>query len=183
MYKYEGPRFKNRPVKVFWAGWESDTYRLGSQGWEISAEQDIMSMNMRLAIRHPKMDIVGITDIESYAYESLMRDMSPIALPTMLQFRTLGRQIMINTMGGSGFDFTPVDFRPQYLDSKIERLEDFANFTPIEIPTEQVYLREANMAEILKVAAERQESINGNMRKLNLDGVKIRNLHTELRIV
>ncbi len=47
-----GPRILSRPLRVHWAGWETDTYRLQRSGWKISAMQDVRGNRLQMAFRH-----------------------------------------------------------------------------------------------------------------------------------
>lgn len=182
-------RIRNRPIKLYWAGWETDTYRLGSEGWEISAEQDIHNHQMRIAINHSKARIQGISNIDSYAYQEFMSDIdfSP-RIPTMLRFDDLSRQIYINSMRNREVTFQPVDYRPHYIDTEIKSLHDFANFSSPEIAKNEVFLHEANINQILEMALQKQaphqEEIRREMiKRQEIRQMKTGKLHTELRLV
>lgn len=63
------PRVFNRPVPVYWAGFESDTYRLEREGWSFDAEQDVRRQTIRLAMHHSGCQMTGITEIADWHYE------------------------------------------------------------------------------------------------------------------
>lgn len=182
----------NAPIRLYWAGWETDTFSLAKQGWQISAEQNVMNNRMRIAIRHPEAEIQGITEIEEFLYREMTdgRMHSPV-IPTTLQFSTLQRQVFVNTMSHSGeFDFRAIDPRPRYeYMSEIRNLEDFAHFeTTFETPKHEVYLHEANLNQILEMAIKKQEPEQKQIRKemlkrKELEEYRRGKLHTELRLV
>ena len=184
-------RLINRPIKLWWGGWETDTFKLGSEGWQISAEQDVARRKIRIAINHPEACVQGITEMEDFAYEQLMRNdmFSGITIPVMLRFQTMSREIYVNTMGSSEFSMSPVDFRPQIIENRICSLQDYANFqTIVEVPKTEVYLSEANLNQILEMALQKQEPEQERIRQEILRREEIRNLrlgtlHTELRLV
>lgn len=185
------PIMNNRPVKLYWAGWESDTYKLGCEGWEISAQQDVYNRQMRIAINHPKAEIRGMTEIDAFHYQELMNPNytgGTPTLPTMLHFEDIARQIYVQHMMSRDVAFHPVDFRPQYSEVEIQSLNDFANFAPLELPKNEIFLREANINQILAMALEKQAPDQERIRKemIQRDAIrkmKMGNLHTELRLV
>jgi hypothetical protein len=49
---------QNRPIPVNFAGWESDTYRLGRSGWQMAVETDPRRMIDRFMFHHKE---IGLT--------------------------------------------------------------------------------------------------------------------------
>lgn len=50
---------QNTPMPVHWAGWESNTYKLGACGWEIAIEEVLYNMSLELMMYHPKFGVVA----------------------------------------------------------------------------------------------------------------------------
>ena len=187
-------RFLNQPVKLWWAGWETDTLKLGREGWQISAHQDIRHDQMQIAIKHPKANIQGITFMESFAYRDWINGRGGFAsAPVSLRFELMGQEIRIHQMGSPAVrEFRPIDYRPRYDDawqSKITTLDDFAHFeTIVEEAQHEIYLHEANISQILDMAlqvqAPQQEQIRKDMiDRQEMDRLRRGKLHTELRLV
>ncbi len=181
-------RMLNKPVKLHWAGWETDTYRLGAEGWQISVEQDVLSNTMRIAINHPKAQIQGITQIEDFLFREMMDGFANPIIPTLLRFEVMGRQIYVNQMRSPDVSFAPVDFRPTMVENVIHSLDDFCNFAKLEIPKHEIFLHEANINQILEMALVRQEPDQERirqevMRTKELKEMRMGKLHTELRLV
>ena len=62
---FNNPRLQSPPIRVTWAGWQSDTYTLSRDGWEIAANEDfdhIFKQRVRVAMHHPTMKLYGISD-------------------------------------------------------------------------------------------------------------------------
>lgn len=178
----------NRPVQLNWAGWETDTYKLGQAGWQISAEQDVEQNRIQIAINHPEAQVQGISTIEEFLFQDMVRKNVHFVLPVTLKFETMSREIRITTIPASNINFQPIDFMPKIMERKIQSLNDFANFTVLEIPKNEVYLHEANIDQILKMALQRQvpeqERIRQEMRRQQeLKKFRLGTLHTELRLV
>jgi len=54
------------PIKVAFAGWESDTYTLSKSGWEVAFSQDrpidTSDLLLRVVFRHDKLKLLAVTD-------------------------------------------------------------------------------------------------------------------------
>lgn len=180
----------NRPIRLEWAGWQTDTFRLGQMGWQISAEQDIQYNQIRLAINHPKMEVQGLTMVDTFYFRDISEGRVNSSLPVMLQFEIMGKQIYLKNMQDANVAMHPVDWRPQITEMNIQSLSDFANFSTagIEMPKHEVYLHEANIDQILEMALVKQEPDQERIRQEMLRGQELRQmrmgtLHTELRLV
>lgn len=184
-------RIINNPIKLYWAGWETDTLSLHREGWQISAEQDLMRNTMRIAINHPKAEIKGMTEVNDFDYRRILdMGLSGPVLHTVLSFSTLGKNVFVRGVGVSNnFDFHAIDPRPKYVEEEIRELKDFANFeTVFEVPKHEVYLHEANLQQILDVALQKQEPEQERIRQEMLRNEELKQyrrgkLHTELRLV
>lgn len=183
------PKLLNRPVRVQWAGWETDTYQLGCAGWEISAQQDIHYNSMRIAINHPTIRVQGISNVDTFMFQDMMEGRCNPVLPVVLRFETMQHVVNVQSMKSPGIDFYAVDHMPRMVEQQIESLNDFANFgTAREMPKHEVYLHEANMNQILEMALQQQEPEQERIRSeiirsQELRQLRLGTLHTELRMV
>ena len=182
-------RILNKPVRLNWAGWETDTYQLGRLGWQISAKQDVYRNTMGIAINHPHLQIQGISIVEEFLFRELMEGRCAPRLPITLQFQTMAREVYINTVDSQEIGFSAVDFQPTVCESRITKLEDFANFKTIsEVPKNAIYLKEANIDQILQMALKKQAPEQDRirqevLRQQELQSLRMGTLHTELRLV
>lgn len=184
-------RIINRPIPVRWGGWETDTYRLMEDGWVLSAYQDVHYNKMQLAMKHPKLNVQGISMLADFDYEALLNGHT-FTVPFFLKFKSFAEQVHVHTAGNiSVNEFRPIDARPTYeAKHSISRLEDLANFPEIvpEVPENAIHLKEANMAQILEMALQRQEPEQERIREellqqRDLQKMRQGQLHTELRLV
>lgn len=182
-------RFLNQPIRLLWAGWETDTLQLGRAGWQISAEQDVQYNRMRIAINHPEAKVQGISTVEEFLFRDMMEGRCRPMLPVQLRFEIMSHQIYVNSMRDREVSFQAVDFRPQMMEQEIKSLSDFAHFSTIaEEAKHEIYLHEANIDQILEMALQRQapeqERIRQEMlRQQELKNLRMGTLHTELRLV
>ena len=139
-------------MKLYWAGWETDTYRLQQQGWRLSAQQDPMRGSIRLAIRHDELGIEGLTGSHGFDYRALI-DARPIRAPIGLSF--LARSIVIHEH--EPFDFRPIDAQPQVSQGKISSLADLCHFPTPLVRTKALILPEATVDDLLSGILERQQ--------------------------
>lgn len=156
-----GSRVLSQPIKLHWAGWETDTYKLQRAGWEISAAQDIQYRMLRLAIQHreheaqahlmfPHHDYYGLaagsgTSHMTHAYEG---DCAVV----------MGRQIMVEAPRSIA-EFSPIDATPQIIhDGRFSRLEDIAHFASALAQTQQIIVDEPSVDDLLAQILERQQA-------------------------
>lgn len=126
-----GERFLSQPIRVHWAGWESDTYRLQQMGWEIAAHQDVVGGRMQIALKHPKGHAMGISEVVPFDYRG-DRDWTRefYGSDFRVNFHDLARTINIHHHGAiaSWPSFELVDAMPQVSAAPVTRLEDLVHF-------------------------------------------------------
>ena len=61
-------RLLSKPVRLLWAGFESDTFALQRAGWSFAAQQNVYDNSMRLAMRHEKMRLTGISQVTEWEF-------------------------------------------------------------------------------------------------------------------
>jgi hypothetical protein len=121
----------SRPVKVHWAGWESDTLKLQSAGWEISAREDIAYQRLQLAIRHEGFRMHGLSNHTEFPY--MRRDVFVGVNGSYLDHLTLpinhmASHMMVQVPVDSGAVFQPVDCMPIWRGPELKGLAEFAHF-------------------------------------------------------
>jgi len=158
--RYTDHRILSRPVKVYWAGWETDTYRLQQAGWELSAEQCIEARSIRMIIRHNEIGMIGQTLTSEWDYERMLdygrfRGNSYEEPERFLQMRHMGRHIVVHNHGP--MDFRPIDAQPQLCTDEIKDLDDLAHFATPMVRTKALVLTDATVDQLLERALELQE--------------------------
>jgi hypothetical protein len=142
-------RILSEPVRLHWAGWESDTRRLQQAGWAISAEQDIPGATMRLAMRHEGCHIQGLTDRVPWSYmqETDFRVRPPLVLPVRFMASRFHVELIETP---SICSFRPIDAQPQFTRSEIRSLDDLAHFAVPLARTQEIVLPEESVPELLE---------------------------------
>jgi len=139
----------NRPIRLNWAGWQSDTATLQQHGWSFSAEQNIAAMQMRLAMRHERHQIFGLTAPMDYDFMGAAYcwdHHSQFEMPIQFMASRLTAQIMENRATA----FAPIDCQPMVIpERRIERIEDFAHFAPPLVRTQEIILPEEDVGDLL----------------------------------
>jgi hypothetical protein len=145
-------RILSRPLRVHWAGWETDTYRLQKCGWKISAYQDIRGSRLQMAFQHAGAGIEGITAELPYQYERAldMRESAYVDGMVLQVQRMLGETVMIHQMGDVSAMWSSVDAEPRYTQATITRLEDLAHFAGPLIRTNEIIVPEESIPELLE---------------------------------
>lgn len=144
---------QSAPIHVYWCGFESNTLNLQRSGWQISAEQDVMSMAVRIAIKHPTKKMYGISKMTRLGYDDMysMRD----HVPKHFEIQDITSNLHIQLMERS-FNFKPIDAEPAY----IERtpIEHFAFFRePLLNPANSIVVADQSVEELLNKILELQD--------------------------
>lgn len=168
-------RILSRPVRLHWAGWETNTLRLQQAGWQLSAEQDIASDSMRLAIRHEASRVYGLTARVPWHYmHELDRFQGVPDLP--IQHIASRYEIVTHEMPSLNAGFRPIDAMPQFTQARRVSLDDFAHFAAPLARTEQIIVPDedvtALMDRILKLQdPARMERVREEVRRSHEPGL------------
>ena len=156
--RFSDHRILSRPVKIHWAGWETDTFRLQQNGWDLSAEQHVERDTMRLVFRNEHLGMIGQTADINYCYEAAAfgGPLSDYMPERYAQVRHMGRQIVIHNHGP--MDFRAIDAQPQITREAVNSLEDLCAFAPAPLlRTNCLVLPEATVDDLLSEIIERQK--------------------------
>jgi len=175
-YGYE--HIKGIPIRLEWLGWETDTYRLQRNGWELSAEQDVMRRRMRIALRHSRCGVQGVTSVQDWVYQ--YPGQSPHEYERGMRHPMsidIARNIVIQ--GSEESSFMPIDGYMSYSTVKQMRdLNDMAHFRTIGGPAvKDILLKEASMDEILEFALKKQEPNQEQIRKRMMHEQDMQNMY------
>ena len=154
-------RMINPAVRVHWMGWESDTHRLGRNGWDISANEDPREGRISIAIRHAAAQVYGMSEFMSHRYHSMrphpshmygydheLRD---------LEFRmTLANSLVMQNYGPVQDLWMPVDTRPQVVAMEIQRIEDLKIFRQLPPEENDIIIAPPSLDTILQMALDHQ---------------------------
>ena len=148
------PRILSRPLKIYWAGWETTTWQLQKCGWSLSAYQDIQGSRLQLAFRHGGLMLEGITSVIPFQYERTMdlRERDYIDRLVLGIERMIGETVLVRqtSIGGVSSSFSPIDAEQRYTEEKITRLEDLAHFAGSLIRTNEIIVPEESVPELLE---------------------------------
>lgn len=139
--------FQSRPVRLHWAGWETDTYRLQQAGWSLSAEQDVAQGRMRIAMRHEGYRIYGLTHLQDWYFMDEMRYMN--GTPD-LQVQCMASRLDATIHQTGPFSFQPIDAVPQFMQRERRSIEDFAHFATPLARTREIILPEESVPDLLE---------------------------------
>lgn len=153
------PRLLSRPLKIYWAGWETTTYELQKCGWSLSAHQDVRGNRLQLAFRQGSLKIEGITSVIPFKYERALdlRDRGYVDSLVLTVDRMLGEQVMLRTVGDISALWSPIDAEPRYTEERIMRLEDLAHFAGPLIRTNEIIVPEESVPKLLERILELQQ--------------------------
>lgn len=144
---FDRRRLLSRPLGVWWAGWQSDTFRLQSEGWELAVEMEFNYDRYRLLMKHGRMKLYAVTDalqIESMAFSNPYASREPSEVP-VFHVHACAPSLQTQLVHGIDFrNFQRIDATPQMVTSEIRRVED-TNIFAVVGQTEQVLIDQADM--------------------------------------
>lgn len=150
----------SRPVRLNWAGWETDTYRLQQAGWQLSAHQNYHRMTMGIALQNEREGIRGITG--EIAWDFYKYRMDRMGLPEHLPelpVRLMSHKIeVMHTMGNPFADYRPIDAQPQFSQRRVSSLEDLVHFAPNLARTQQIIVPEETVDDLMARILEMQNT-------------------------
>jgi len=166
---WDNSRILSQPLRLFWRGWESNTFALQRSGWEISAAEDYERQMMGIAFRHKEGGMRGISDYIDYDFFHSRQRSRYDSVDTDEQTPMFGCNmasdliIHIRHINMAKQNFNPIDARPAY--SSDMHLDDFAHFQKIDVNTKEIFLKQASMKDILNMALQKQEPRQEQIRK------------------
>lgn len=178
-YFYREPWVRSRPCKVFFAGWESDTFRLQRDGWSIAAHEDPRYGRVQLIMKHTGARLHMLTH------------------PVDVDYLRLGSQYWPRFEVGQVFcdavvhlhedlrGFRPIDATPQFVDDIPKKLEDFRIFASPIAEAEEIIVEpstvESLMAQIRQLQEPELAAIRERNRKREQSGaVMERAVHAQI---
>jgi len=144
----------SRPMRLHFAGWETDTYRLQQNGWQMSASQDARTRSVQLAFNHPEYRIRGMSD---YVETSM----------DLIYGRDYQREIEARAYMASDFvnnsvrmrtdfrEFMPIDAEPQFMHTN-QLMSQHAVFAPNLMRTQEIIVPEHNVDDLLNMMLDKQ---------------------------
>lgn len=157
-YDYPDKYLASQPWKLHFAGWETDTYRLQQNGWQLSAVQDPCYDSMQIAFQHPEYRIRGISNrISQYDARSFMgfggmRD-GPRYIETAAH---LASDFVSHTASVAPFaSFKPIDAEPQLMDMR-QLMSQNMVFAPNLARTQEIIVPEHSVDDLLNMMLEKQ---------------------------
>jgi hypothetical protein len=166
----------SRPVRVFWAGWESDTFRLQQCGWKIAVKQDMYRDYYEFLFKHKEVDLVAmspgmtihqaITDWQTGGQYA--QQLPPIQITRVARTIELYRDIAVEDNLFNSY--TMIDARPQMAERKTHRLEDSNVFAVAINEEKEIVIDQADMTvvdhlqAIKELQSERQRELREKAR-------------------
>lgn len=160
MYPEITQRLLSAPLKLEWAGWETDTYKLQQAGWSLNANQDYAERRMRIAMEHKGVQMRAIT--YGVDYEYMMNTygasgMRPPVYPT-LPVHMMGRDVIIHEHGSIDWtNYKPIDATPNYVTQRISKLEDLVHFAAPLVRTKEIIIPQESVSELLDRILQMQQ--------------------------
>jgi len=156
---------KSRPCKVFWLGFESNTFALQQAGWELATEQHFEEMRIRLLMRHQDLRLYAFSEFSSFDFFRYAKDAS-YALPTFRVIHAAPRIEVVRAMDSFGM-FKQIDARPSVGPFEPKSIEDFGIFNTPLVRTEEIIVDPGEVSDILQKLLEMQSPEQKAIRERN----------------
>lgn len=144
---WKAPDVLSYPVKVIFAGWESDTLRLQQSGWNLSVRQRPDYLGYELAITNQTLGLYAFSDESRFDGPFYQHGVPPSGrdlVPFIIR-QVVNRGSTIMTMDmtvQSVNEFSPIDARPMVNSDNFMKVEDLNIWRPL---AEEIYVEEVNM--------------------------------------
>lgn len=140
---------KSRPCKVWWLGFESNTFALQQAGWELAVEESIAHMQIRLLLRHQDLRLYAVSEYSHFDFfESAGNPSYP---PPVFRVIQAAPRFEVISMHDYAFDqFKQIDARPAMSLQERRSVEDFAIFATPLVRTEEIIVEPKEVADILE---------------------------------
>lgn len=157
-YGYADKYLASQPWKLHFAGWETDTYRLQQNGWQLSAVQDPIYDSMQIAFQHPEYRIRGVSSrVSHYDARSFMGFGDMRESSRYMETRAyLASDFISQTYMAAPMDrFQPIDAEPQLMDMR-QMMSQNMVFAPNLARTQEIIVPEHSVDDLLNMMLDRQ---------------------------
>jgi hypothetical protein len=155
------PPLLSHPIRLHWAGWETDTHILQQCGWQISASQDQTYNRMQIAFKHKDFRVYGISEFIDFNFHAYHLCNSVNQYEILKYIRDLnvrceiGQQIYLHVQGP--VNFKPVDTLPQFTTLERNSIEDLIYFAPNLARTQEIIVPDKSVVELMEEILKKQD--------------------------
>lgn len=154
------PRITNNilsyPLRVEFAGFESDTYRLQQAGWEFSVEENFMDCSLSIIMRNRQRHAVAMAFRVRLDYYRAMDDMEYLR-HIVIPMSNMGSEIRLHHHERMYYNFRPADMTPSLRQHEIVNLEDFALFATPKVKAQEIIVPEQSVPELMEMILRLQD--------------------------
>lgn len=179
------------PMRVEWAGFQSDTYTMQRCGWEISISDNEYNLAITLAVRHKESGLYGLSrQVDKTCIANFIRHSSLTSIVFIIDrlaydIRYSGE---VETIREYFSSFVPVDATPRIVEMDFQdvSIRDFKIFHEVNIDAKEVYLRHASLEEVLELALQKQAPMQDRIRRKMLEDERLKrasSCRAELRLI
>lgn len=169
----EENRILSRPIRVFWAGWETDTFKLQQSGWKIAVKQDMYRDYYEFLFRNDFMNLTALSaamQIHQLITDHKMGGQYAAQLPPLVIEKVAPTiEILRDARHENNFfdDFKMIDARPRMESMRVSSLQESCVFAYAIDQAEEVVVDRADMTVVdhLKAIKELQSDEQKRLRE------------------
>jgi hypothetical protein len=167
----------SQPMRIHFAGWETDTYRLQQNGWQLSASQDPYNDSIQVAFQHAEYRMRGVTNrirrydmMDRYSYNQFSTHKDTIDVAAFLASDFVSTRTNILPMES----FKPIDAEPQFMEMR-QMMSQNMFFAPNLARTQELIVPEQSVDDLLNMILDKQASNRAQLiqRRVREQGQKI----------
>lgn len=166
------------PIKIRFAGWESDTYTLQKAGWQIAARQCPEPLAggtiLQLILRHEPTKLHAITHpsrVQPYVmgmsgyFNDINHMIAKVGLDVMAMGTDVRAEIITMPSGFSFASFEAVDCEPRTIEIEHVGLSDLKIFRPISSDAPEIIIPTHSVAEMMDLVLKLQDPVQKEIRE------------------
>lgn len=129
-------------------------------------DQDIYHSRIRLAMRHPEMRCVAISQMNDYSFMRKSDRLQREEWPTFIVNRFAGEmRIEYEHSQNPYVNFQSVDCTPHMIERQVKNIEDLILFTPARVQTKEIIVDEREVKDLLDEIMQRQQPKQAEIRE------------------
>jgi hypothetical protein len=160
------PRIINPISTVHFAGFESTTYRLQKEGWQLSMEQSYEHASLRLAMKHERARLYAISAPVEYQYFHYMKTRYGSEPPPItFNIIHMSGSIQLHLPQSRPVSFMAIDATPTWSEDRVVSFEDAIPFRPLNAEAPEIIVPPQSVPELMELVLKLQDPKQAEIRK------------------
>ncbi len=178
---------QSAPIRISWAGFDSDTFRLQNNGWTLAIE-DVFDHfldihQIRFILRHEMLDLYCFTEVNEITAEILSSNEKHRHL--FFSIKVMGKNIHYTSIPQFNLSrIYEIDARPELIEMTPNNIKDLSIFKTLVKPDNSLIVEPDQISSLLEKIVQcqspRQAEIRERMRKADARNEYKQTLHAQI---